>query len=152
MTEHPEGAPGGPTVEDEVDADHVRPDDVDDATVVAEGKVSEAFEWVERARGRLYDFHQMMGHADALMGDAADALAQAGHGDLAEQLRRTVVGRNVTPGMWTFQLVESFDDTYYGPSREMAHTIRQLLMGGKRHVYEAELKAARRQDGPTDDV
>ena len=25
-------------------------------------------EWVERARGRLYDFHQMMGRADLLAG------------------------------------------------------------------------------------
>ena len=39
------------------------PDGASDALVAAVGKVSEALEWVERARGRLYDFHQMMGHA-----------------------------------------------------------------------------------------
>ena len=51
------------------DERHRRPPGADDATVEAVGKVSEALEWVERARGRLYDFHQMMGHADALFGE-----------------------------------------------------------------------------------
>src|SRR5690606_3294937 len=35
-----------------------RPAGVDDDTVAAVGKLGEALEWVERARGRLYDFHQ----------------------------------------------------------------------------------------------
>src|SRR5688572_18882490 len=62
-----------------MDDDHRRPPGIDDTTVEAAGKLSEALEWVERARGRLYDFHQMMGRADLLMEDAADALADAGH-------------------------------------------------------------------------
>ena len=40
-----------------------RPAGVDDATVEATGKLSEALEWVERARGHLYEFHQLMGRA-----------------------------------------------------------------------------------------
>ena len=46
--------------------------------MAAAGKLSEAVAWVERARGRLYDFHQMMGRADVIMGEAGDALAAAG--------------------------------------------------------------------------
>ena len=38
-----------------------RPEGVSDETVAAVGKFGEALEWVERARGHLYDFHQMMG-------------------------------------------------------------------------------------------
>ncbi len=45
----------------------VRPDAMDDATVEAVGAVSEALECVERARGELYSFHQLMGHADLLL-------------------------------------------------------------------------------------
>ena len=34
-------------------------DDVDDRTVEAVGKLTEALETVERARGHLYSFHQL---------------------------------------------------------------------------------------------
>jgi hypothetical protein len=40
-----------------------RPESGPDEIVEATGKVGEAFEWIERARGRLYDFHQMIGRA-----------------------------------------------------------------------------------------
>ena len=123
-----------------------RPDGVDDATVEAVGKASEALEWIERARGRLYDFHQMMGHADLLMGEAADALAEAGHVEVADRLRTEVVGRNVIEGRWTFQVVEEFDDTYWGPVRELERDVRQLT-GGVRHVFESEMKEERRTHG-----
>ena len=35
-------------------------------TVDAVGKASEALEYVERARGHLYAFHQLIGRADFL--------------------------------------------------------------------------------------
>ena len=38
--------------------------EVDDATVEALGKLSEAFEVVENARGLLYEFHRKSGMAD----------------------------------------------------------------------------------------
>ena len=47
----------------------------DDALVEAIGKASEALEYVEQARGHLYEFHQLMGHADLEFGNAADLLA-----------------------------------------------------------------------------
>jgi hypothetical protein len=124
-----------------------RPPGVDDATVEATGTLSEALEWVERARGHLYEFHQLMGHADALFGDAADQLAAAGHTALADLVRDDVVGRNVVHGRWTFQVVEEFDDGYYGPVVVVERRVRDELMAGRRHVYEAELKDARRTPG-----
>lgn len=129
------------------DEAHRRPDGVDDALVEAAGKVSEALEWVERIRGRVFDVHQMLGHADFLFGDAADALEAAGHREDAEELRREIVGRNVLEGRWTFQIVEEFEEHYYRPVVEAEQRIRDRHMDGKRHVYEAELKEQRRTRG-----
>jgi hypothetical protein len=124
-----------------------RPPGVDDATVEATGKMAEALEWIERARGALYDFHQLMGHADGLFGDAAAALRDAGHAELADRVASDVVGRNVLAGRWTFQVVEEFDDTYYEPVKAAERAVRDALVGGRRHVFEAELKEQRRTRG-----
>jgi hypothetical protein len=134
----------GPPAPDDA---HRRPPGVDDATVAAVGKVGEALEWLERARGRLYDFHQMLGHLDLLMGEAAGMLGDAGHAELAELLERDVVGRNVLDGRWTFQIVEEFEDLYYLPIRAAEQRVRDELTGGRRHVYEAEMKERRRTHG-----
>ena len=128
------------------DEEHQRPEGATDATVEAVGKVSEALEWVERARGRLYDFHQMMGRADFLLGDGADLLADAGHDELATWMRREIVGRNVLDGRWTFQIIEEFDELYWEPVRSAEARVRDELLEGKRHVFESELKDARRTD------
>jgi hypothetical protein len=124
-----------------------RPRGVSDETVAAVGKASEAMEWIERARGRLYDFHQMLGRADLLFGDAAAQLQDAGHGELAEQLRREIVGRNVLEGRWTFQIIEEFDATYYDACRDAVRRLDHELVGGTRHVYESEMKEQRRSPG-----
>jgi hypothetical protein len=124
-----------------------RPDGASDALVEAVGKVSEAVEWVERARGRLYDLHQMMGHADLLFGEAAAALDEAGAVDQAGLLAEEIVGRNVLEGRWTFQVVEEFDDGYYRAVRDADLHIRQTLMDGRRHVFESEMKERRRTAG-----
>lgn len=129
------------------DPTHERPAGASDATVEAVGKVTEALEWVERARGRLYDLHQMIGRADFLLDDAAGLLEEAGHPEEARLVREEVIGRNVLPGRWTFQVVEEFDETYYRPFVEADATIRERLMAGRRHVYESELKERRRSRG-----
>lgn len=124
-----------------------RPEGVTDNTVEAVGKVSEALEWVERARGRLYDFHQMSGHSDLLFGEAADELEEAGHLDLATRLREEIVGRNVIEGRWTFQIVEEYDATYWSAARAFADAVRADLVDGRHHVYESEMKENRRTSG-----
>ncbi len=134
------------SVRDEATLDR-RPPGVDDATVAAAGKLSEAVEWIERARGRLYDFHQMSGHADLLLGEAADDLEAAGHTDWADRVRRDLVGRNVIEGRWTFQIVEEYDDTYWSAVREAQRELESDVMGGWRHVFEAEMKEQRRSRG-----
>ncbi|HET6665262.1 MAG TPA: hypothetical protein VFG94_13425, partial [Acidimicrobiales bacterium] len=113
------------------DDPHRRPDGVDDATVAATGKLSEAVEWVERARGHLYEFHQLMGHADLLLGDAVDALRAAGHDDQAGLVGEELVGRNVIEGRWTFQVVEEFDRTYHDAVVEAEADVRAALVAGR---------------------
>lgn len=126
---------------------HERPPGVDDATVEATGTLSEALEYLVRARGHLYSFHQLMGRVDLLVGEAADALADAGHAGPAERLRREVVGRNVLEGRWTFQIVEEFDDTYYRAVEAAERRVRDELLAGRRHVFESEMKDDRRSVG-----
>lgn len=116
----------------------------DDATVEALGKVSEALEYVHRVRGAFYELHQLMGRADDLFGDAVQMLRNAGHEQAADLLALEVVGRNVLPGKWTFEVVEQFDDTYYLPVVDVERRIREELAGGTRHMYESNLKTRRR--------
>ncbi|MEX0835279.1 MAG: hypothetical protein WD010_04265 [Nitriliruptor sp.] len=141
------------------DPDHARPDGTDDATVEAVGKVSEAFEWMIRARGALYTFHQQMGRADLVLGEGVQQLRAAGHTELADRLSTEWVGRNALPDRWTFEIVEAFDDTYWRVAVELEREVRDALLGGRRHVHESQMKASRRDGsdegslpGPTDDV
>ena len=126
-----------------MDERHQRPPGTADATVEAVGKVSEALEWVERARGHLYEFHQQLGRADLLFGEAAAQLRDAGHLAEADALDTDVVGRNVLDGRWTFQVVEEFEALYWAPVRSGEQDVVDRLMGGRRHVFEAEMKERR---------
>jgi hypothetical protein len=134
------------------DPAHDRPDGADDATVVAAGKVSEAFEWMIRARGSLYTFHQEMGRADLILGEGIEQLRAAGHEALAADLEQRWLGRNAIADRWSFEIVEDFDATYWQVAVEGERRVRDELMAGRRHVHEAEMKAERRRQGPTDDT
>ncbi|WGL51049.1 hypothetical protein P5P86_13870 [Nocardioides sp. BP30] len=129
------------------DAAHRRPEGVDDATVEALGKLSEALEAAEVARGHLYAFHRLSGTTDLTLGDAVDLLRDAGHGELADRIETELVGRNVIPGRWTFQIVEAYDDGYYATFKELERQAREELAEGRRHLYEAEMKEDRRTHG-----
>ena len=130
-----------------VDEAHRRPAGATDAEIEASGLVGEAQEYIERARGRLYDLHQLIGRADILFQQAADQLEESGHAELAERIRSEVVGRNVLEGRWTFQMVEEFDDGFWSATREVSRAVRDEVAGGRRHVHEAEMKQANRTKG-----
>jgi len=100
---------------------------VDDATVQALGKLSEALEVVEDARGQLYRFHRLTGTADLALGEAVVLLRQAGHDSLAEQIDTELVGRNVLDGRWTFQVVEEYDSGYYETFKALEEQARASL-------------------------
>lgn len=122
-------------------------DDATDAVAAAVGKVTEALETIERARGHLYSFHQLTGRADLQLDEAVAQLNQLGHTDLAQRISHELIGRNVLPGRWSFQVVDDYDDGYYRCFQEMERSVRCLLAGGRRHVHEAQLKQGRRTPG-----
>ena len=133
--------PNGP------DRAHQRPNGLDDATVEALGKLSEALETVERVRGHLYSVHQLTGQADLMLDDAVELFRKAGHDGVADRISDELVGRNVIAGRWTFQVVEDYDDNYYGVFRRIEEQARNDLADGRRHLYEAEMKERRRTRG-----
>jgi hypothetical protein len=137
-------------VSDTPDAAHQRPEHLDDATVGAIGRLTEALETCERARGHLYAFHQLTGSSDMQLGGAVSQLRAAGHREIADRLERELVGRNVIPGHWTFQVVEAYDDTYWSIFRAMEREVREELAAGRRHLHEAEMKESRRTHGHPD--
>jgi hypothetical protein len=118
----------------------VRPEGLDDATVAALGKLSKAFEVIENARGLLYQFHRMSGTADLTLQEAIDDFRKAGHEHVADTLDEVLVGRDVLPGMWTFQIVDAYDETYYSVFKGMDEWATEHLAGGTKHLYEAEMK------------
>ncbi|SCL30106.1 hypothetical protein [Micromonospora inyonensis] len=132
---------------DAPDERHRRPAGVDDETVAALGKLSEALETVERARGHLYSLHQLIGHADLMLDDVVERFRAAGHDRIADRIAEELLGRNVIAGRWTFQIVEDFDDGYYALFRNLDRQARDELVQGRRHLFEAEMKEHRRTRG-----
>ena len=130
-----------------IDPAHARPEGTVDEIVAAVGKLTEALERVQRARGHLYEFHQLIGGADEKVGQAADWLEEAGETEWAQRLRTEMVGRNVLQGRWTFQVIEEFDDGYYADIVEIEEAARDEFMAGRRHVYESEMKERMRTPG-----
>jgi hypothetical protein len=116
-------------------SDRSRPD-LDDDTVT-----------VEQARGLLYGFHQLTGKADLLLQDAVALFRDAGHTELADDLERDLVGRNVIADRWTFQVVEDFDASYWSEFRAADQRARDELSDGDRHVLEARMKQRERTSG-----
>lgn len=133
-----------------MDDAHRRPPGTDDKTVEALGKLSEALEVVEEARGHLYAFHRRCGTADLTLQEAVRLLREAGQTDMADDLQTNLVGRNVLPDRWSFQIIEEYDDGYYAPFRAAEMAARYDLVEGKQHIFEAEMKEQERRDGPED--
>lgn len=127
--------------------EHRRPDGVTDATVEALGKLSAALDHVEDARGHLYAFHRLMGSAESTLEEATAMVRDAGHDDLADALDRDALGQNPLPGMWSFQMVEEFDDGFYARTKGLHQRALDELVQGQRHIFEAEMKELRRSRG-----
>ena len=128
-------------------ATHQRPSGAGNDVVAAVGKLSEALEKVEEARGHLYAFHRLCGSADLSLGEAVDDLRAAGHAEVADLLERELIGRNILEGRWSYQVVEEYDDTYWSVFRDLEARVRDELLDGRRHIFEAEMKEDRRSHG-----
>lgn len=128
-------------------SEHPRPAGLTDAEVEAAGKVSAAFEVIENARGMLYAFHRMSGEADLSLQEAVADLRACGHAQLADEIDQVLIGRDVIPGLWTFQIVEAYDASYYEVFKAVADTVRREAGGGLPHVFEAEMKVDEQTNG-----
>ncbi len=126
---HPERPPGHPV-----------PGGVSDETVAALGELSAAFEVLEEARGHLYAFHRRSGKADLELQQALDHLRKAGHPELADEIDQVLVGRDVLPGLWTFQIVETYDRTYYDVWKAAVGKAERVAGGGAPHLAESGMK------------
>ena len=146
-------APRGPLAQRHGAASHPnrpvarqRPPGISDATVAALGKLSEALEVVEHARGLLYGFHRLCGTADLTLQEAVRMLRDAGHAALADDIEQTLVGRDIIPDRWSFQLVEAYDTGYWEVFRDVEEHARAELGVPVRHVFEAEMKQREQRD------
>ena len=118
-----------------------------DELVAAIGKLSEALESAEHARGLLYGFHQLCGKVDAEVQEAVAELRSAGQAELADEIDECLVGRDVVDGWWSFQLVESYDHRYWQVLRDVEREARARTGFADRHVYEADMKDDEQQLG-----
>ena len=125
-----------------------RPEGMSDATVAALGKLSEALEVVENARGLLYQFHRMSGTADLTLQEAVDQLRADGQTELAAEIEECLIGRDVIPGHWTFQIVEAYDSHYWQVFRDVEREARRRLGDVPDHLFEAEMKHAEQHRSP----
>ena len=66
---------------------------------------------------------------------------------LAERLDATCSAATCSRGAGRSRCVEEFDDTYWEVFRAHERAVRDELTGGRRHVYEAEMKERRRTHG-----
>lgn len=122
-------------------AEHPRPPGVSDQTIAALGKLSEALEAVEHARGLLYGFHRLSGTADLTLQEAVKLMREAGHDAVADEVDEVLVGRDGVRGLWTFQVVESYDANYWTVFRDVERHVRERLGGAQPHILEGEMKA-----------
>ena len=136
-----------PFERDAPDESHRAPEGIADGLIEAVGKLTEALETTERARGALYTFHQLTGSADEKAGQAVAMLRDAGATDLADAIEADLIGRNVLDGRWTFQVVEEYDAGYYASFRKWELQARDELVEGRQHLFEAGLKEDRRTHG-----
>jgi len=111
------------------------------------GTMTEALETLERARGHLYAFHQLVGEADLKLDEVLEQLRALGADELAGKIERELLGRNVLPDRWTYQIVEEFDDGYWSVFRAHERAVRDALTDGRRHLHEARMKAEREPKG-----
>jgi len=130
-----------------VDGHHARPDGVDDTTIEALGELSKALETIHCVRGHLYSAHQLVGGADLTLDRVVKLFRESGHDEMADRVEHELLGRNLLPGRWTFQIMEEFDDGYYAVFQEIERDAREKLAGGRRHIHEAEMKERRRTHG-----
>jgi hypothetical protein len=99
-----------------------------------------AVEHLYRAYGTLLAFHHRIGHAMDALAVAESTLRDAGHDDVADELRDRHLPAGPVDDRWTYELVEAFEDGLLAELAAFDERVREDLAGGRRHVAEAEQK------------
>lgn len=120
-------------------------DDLTDAEKEALHQMQVGVEHVGRARGRLLDFHHEIGHACDHFESARETLRDAGHDDLADELRDRHLPAGVVGDRWTFELVTVFEEDFYDEITTFERELREEVADGEAHVHEREVQSEWRE-------
>ncbi|WP_254863855.1 hypothetical protein [Halovivax gelatinilyticus] len=100
-------------------------------------EVELGFEWLLRAQGELIEFHHATGHGMDHLDVAESKLREAGHVELADELRTSVLPHGVVDGdRWSYDVLEDFQNTVLTEVNEFEARVRTELADGHRHVAE----------------
>ncbi|QRV13597.1 hypothetical protein JMJ58_11555 [Haloterrigena salifodinae] len=129
------------------------PDDLELSDVEADAlhELQLGIEYVHRAYGTLLEFHHELGHAMDRMGDAEDALREAGHEEWADALRDDHLPAGAVSDQWTFELVEEFSEEFVAEVDAFETEVREELADGVDHVTERRQKRQLRDRADSED-
>jgi hypothetical protein len=102
-------------------------------------------EHVYRAYGALLTFHHTVGHAMDRFAHAEQKLRDAGHDEWADDIRDRHLPAGAVDGMWTYELVDSFERDFLSELTDFESAVRDDLADGVSHVSERRQQAAWRE-------
>ena len=93
-------------------------------------------EWLRRAHGSLVEFHHATGHAMDHLYEAEATLREAGHTELADQLRDELLPSGAVEDRWTYDILEAFEAGLLADVTGYERRTRGKLADGERHITE----------------
>jgi hypothetical protein len=93
-------------------------------------------EWLRRAHGSLVEFHHATGHAMDHLYEAEATLREAGHTELADQLRDELLPSGAVEDRWTYDILEAFEAGLLADVTGYERRARGKLADGERHITE----------------
>ncbi|WP_240334809.1 hypothetical protein [Halorussus sp. MSC15.2] len=110
--------------------------DLTDAEREALHELQVGIEHVRRGYGRLLDCHHQVGRGMDRFDAAREKLREAGHDELADELRDSHLPAGAVGDQWTYQLVETFEAEFLATVSEFEASVREQLADGENHVTE----------------
>ena len=95
-------------------------------------------EHFQRGYGNLLDFHHEIGRGIDHFESARETLREAGHDDLADELRDRHLPAGVVGDMWSYEVVSAFEDGFLTETTDFEQSAREEVADGLDHVKERE--------------
>ena len=100
-------------------------------------EVELGLEWLQRAQGYLIEFHHATGHGMDHLALAESRLREAGHDELADDVRDDLLPHGVVDDdRWSYDVLEDFQATMLAEATVLERRVREELADGRRHVAE----------------